>query len=406
MKKAIVLVAVLAMVSMVGGMAYADLNTDLVSYWNFDQGPGTVVLDQSVNGNDGTIKGDPTWVDGVCGNALDFDGVDDYVELPDIDLVPNPFTICAWVSIQDNTLQGSYYIFGRTHGNVAGEYNFAFKRLAENDTNYCLYFDAIRDPAGTTRNAYEAAWTNEPSPMGWHFYCASWDGVARCPDGPGTFGGPYEGVKLYIDGVLQTNITPWGSCDLHPRSGTHLTAIGAYEGREPPTPAPRSGFAIDPIDEVRIYDRELSAEEIQDLYAEGFSCLVPPVTQLNCLGFESPLDKGPVTVKKNRALPHKSQLQDEEGYAVTDADIAAAPVIQVLYESTPGANPEDVTDEALSAGMGTDGNQCVWTEDGKWQFNLKTSNYTAPGTYTVTMQSGDNSEYVIDPTCESQFVIK
>jgi hypothetical protein len=258
------------MVSMVGGMAYADLNTDLVGYWNFDQGPGTVVLDQSVNGNDGTISGDPTWVDGVCGNALDFDG-DDYVEIPvpGIDLVPNPFTICAWVNIQDNTLQGSHYIFGRTHGNVPGEYNFAFKYLEENQTNYCLYFDAIRE-TGTFWKAYESAWTNAPSPTGWHFYCASWDGVARCyPD-------PWEGVKLYIDGQLQTNATGYGSCELFPRSGTHLTAIGVYEGRE--TPANRSGFAIDPMDEIRIYGRELSAEEIQSLYEADLSCLTVPIS--------------------------------------------------------------------------------------------------------------------------------
>ena len=66
---------------------------------------------------------------------------------------------------------------------------------------------------------------------------------------------------------------------------------------------------------------------------------------------------------------------------------------------------EDVTDDALSAGAGTDGNQFELL-DSKWQFNLKTKNYTAAGSYTTTMKSGDTDEYVIDdPTCTGVFVI-
>jgi hypothetical protein len=41
--------------------------------------------------------------------------------------------------------------------------------------------------------------------------------------------------------------------------------------------------------------------------------------------------------------------------------------------------------------------------DEAWHFNLKTKEYTAAGTYTITMVSGDNSEYIVDPTCEAVF---
>ena len=69
-----------------------------------------------------------------------------------------------------------------------------------------------------------------------------------------------------------------------------------------------------------------------------------------------------------------------------------------------GGGPADVTDAALSAGQGTDGNQFEF--DGTtWRFNLKIKNYTAPGTYTVSMVSGDSDEYVIDPVCTGSFVI-
>jgi hypothetical protein len=129
------------------------------------------------------------------------------------------------------------------------------------------------------------------------------------------------------------------------------------------------------------------------------------VPSLSCVGFESPMDGGAVKVKKNRALPHKAQLLDEMGSPLNDLDIAAAPVIQVIFDD--GVLPaEDVSGDALSAGAGTDGNQFEFL-DSKWQFNLKTKNYTGAGTYTTTMVSADTSEYVIDdPSCTGVFVIK
>jgi hypothetical protein len=85
-------------------------------------------------------------------------------------------------------------------------------------------------------------------------------------------------------------------------------------------------------------------------------------------------------------------LFDEEGNLVTDMDIVAAPVVQVLYGSGSVGEAIDVTGSALPAGQGTDGNQFEFTDDLKWQFNLKTQNYTAAGTYTISIVSGDNTE--------------
>ena len=65
---------------------------------------------------------------------------------------------------------------------------------------------------------------------------------------------------------------------------------------------------------------------------------------------------------------------------------------------------EDVTNEALPAGAGTTGNQFEFVNDG-WQFNLKTKNYSAAGTYHVEMVSGDDSEYLVAPMCSGEFVI-
>ena len=52
----------------------------LVGHWSFDEGNGNVVYDYSGNDNTGNIYG-ATWVEGVLGGALSFDGVDDYIEI-------------------------------------------------------------------------------------------------------------------------------------------------------------------------------------------------------------------------------------------------------------------------------------------------------------------------------------
>jgi hypothetical protein len=113
----------------------------------------------------------------------------------------------------------------------------------------------------------------------------------------------------------------------------------------------------------------------------------------------------PVSVKKNRALPLKADIYDADGILMTDAELVSPPVVQVWYDDGE-SEAEDVTDEALPVGDGSEGNQFVFTDDGNWQFNLKTKNYTAPGIYTIFMDSGDATEYVIDPSCETSFVIK
>ncbi|GAH23316.1 unnamed protein product, partial [marine sediment metagenome] len=44
--------------------------------------------------------------------------------------------------------------------------------------------------------------------------------------------------------------------------------------------------------------------------------------------------------------------------------------------------------------------------DQRWHYNLKTRDYSASGTYTVLVDTGDASEYLVDPTCVGEFVIK
>jgi hypothetical protein len=75
---------------------------NLVGWWTLDEGSGLNVLDQSGYGNHGILKSNPQWVTGYDGDALMFDGVDDFVEIPHDETltVNNEVTVMAWINAQ------------------------------------------------------------------------------------------------------------------------------------------------------------------------------------------------------------------------------------------------------------------------------------------------------------------
>jgi hypothetical protein len=84
-----------------------ELKEKLIAYWSFDKGSDDEVTDDSGNGRNGTIVG-PKWAGGKFGSALEFDGVDDYVDLAKTSATLfdgiAEFTITAWVKpVHKNT---------------------------------------------------------------------------------------------------------------------------------------------------------------------------------------------------------------------------------------------------------------------------------------------------------------
>ena len=82
---------------------------DLVAEWHFDEGSGSTVKDNTGNGNDGIIHG-ATWVDGIKGKALKFDGKDDYVEVQDSSSlrINGNIAVEAWVKVSFHCEQALY----------------------------------------------------------------------------------------------------------------------------------------------------------------------------------------------------------------------------------------------------------------------------------------------------------
>jgi hypothetical protein len=82
-----------------------NASADLVAHWAFDEGSGTTAFDSSGNGNDGTLQGDPKWVTGKIGGALEFNGTDSIIDIPySPNMTPSEgTTMSAWVFPMDTT---------------------------------------------------------------------------------------------------------------------------------------------------------------------------------------------------------------------------------------------------------------------------------------------------------------
>ena len=98
------LVGVLLAVMLAGAAGAAS---PPVGDWRMNEGSGTVLVDSSASGNNGTIFGNPTWVAGQHGQAIHFDGTGDYATVPDsasLD-ISSAITMAAWVKPEKTATQ-------------------------------------------------------------------------------------------------------------------------------------------------------------------------------------------------------------------------------------------------------------------------------------------------------------
>ncbi|MFQ6035588.1 MAG: LamG-like jellyroll fold domain-containing protein, partial [Sedimentisphaerales bacterium] len=118
---------VLVMGLVLSSVANAAALPGLIGWYKLDEMVGTTAFDSSGLGNDGHFgpEGDPQWVAGYFGGAVDLDGSDDYIEINSIaDDIPtdNNFSVMAWIKttqtgdgnvIGANTTGSSHdFIFG------------------------------------------------------------------------------------------------------------------------------------------------------------------------------------------------------------------------------------------------------------------------------------------------------
>jgi hypothetical protein len=202
----------------------------LVGHWTFDDGAGTVALDSSGYGNDGILMGDPQWAAGIIGGALDFDGVDDYVDCSNntIFSITDAFSLSVWINWRAATGDWQTVV-------AKGDNAWRLARGGGDTQTMDFGFTDGGDRGWlAVRSAGEV-------PLGeWHHVTATIDKI--------------EGAKIYLDGVLDGNNPDTGGITV----GDYPVFIGDNSQQT-------GRFWDGLIDDVRIYSRVLSADEISQL---------------------------------------------------------------------------------------------------------------------------------------------
>ena len=225
----------------VGASQNQKLTNGLVGLWSFDQNDvaGTVAYDRSGNANNGTMTNGPVRTIGKLGQALSFDGTNDYVETANysssLDLLGTSFTLTAWIKPSGASIG---IIVGNPHSSshVNPWFNWVLAHSVDLDLKPSVFVGC--DQASGHRHFNSPATLNA-----WNHVLVTYDGAL---------------FKFYLNGV------PDGSnaetCSVT-NTNSRKTRIGANT----------VGAEVFPgsIDDVRVYNRVLSAQEIKRLYNIG-----------------------------------------------------------------------------------------------------------------------------------------
>ncbi|GEM_PF-1712694 len=226
---------VIALFGLPAGVQAQGADDGLVAEWHFDDGSGSVLADSSGNGNDGVIHG-ATWVEGKYGKALSFDGVDDCVDcgnaasLDDIAVK----TLVFWVNLNAQTGSGA-----GSHFLNKGSSNGWFIST-EPSKNRNIFGQGFSITYG--RWSFPQFSLNK-----WHQIVVVYDMQSVTND-----------PVIYVDGVSQTVTeysTPSGTANSDAGNNLLISADPSFDR-----------WVDGSIDEVRIYNRALTADEIKELY--------------------------------------------------------------------------------------------------------------------------------------------
>ncbi len=215
-----------------------DLHNGLVGWWKLDDGTGTSAIDSSGSGNTGTLNNGPGWVDGRKGRAVALDGTNDYISMGTSALTSvdnSDKTVSAWIRKTANSQKG--------------------------------IVDKDFDSGGSNYGGW-GLWTQSNGKLWWWTHpskdlldngsqtiaLGEWTHVAI------TWSNSSQTARFYINGTL--NSTQTDNTIVEKASGSADLEIGDLRNH-----LNGGQFAFDgSIDDVRVYNRALSASEITALY--------------------------------------------------------------------------------------------------------------------------------------------
>ncbi len=216
---------------------------ELIGMWNFDEGTGSTAYDETGYENNGTLYGTPSWTTGIDGDAISFDGTDDYVDCGNDSIFnfngTNAFTISCW--IKPENLAAKQGIVGKWGGTVTGNWY---------ESPYMIAFDdygKVRIAIGSeteTGSVYIMA--DNFTVSKWYHIVATYDGYTLC---------------AYLNG--QKKDSAYYNFPL--ASNTQSLKIGVYGNS--------TLYYFDgSIDCVSLYNYSFNANEVMELYISAGIC--------------------------------------------------------------------------------------------------------------------------------------
>ena len=222
----------------------ADITSGLVGYWPLD-GDAT---DKSGSGNDGELVAAPAWGNGRVGQAIELNGSDQLVSVPDFGLVTDTVTFVAWINgWKANEDQWTFtgLVFSRS-----GDSDSTGIHFGTNDTIHYTW----NDNADTT----------------W-----GWEGGPQIPKNKWAM----VAVAIEPDKATAYVYTDADGLQSAVNNITHIEeTVDALEFGHDPTIAVLPRYFDGMIDEVRIYDRALSEEDLRALATSDDAAVAPAGT--------------------------------------------------------------------------------------------------------------------------------
>jgi large repetitive protein len=222
-----------------------DITTGLVGWWKLDEGTGTNAADSSASNNPGTLTAGPAWATGQLGGAVAFTrSSQQYITIPDaapLDIT-GELTLATWVK-PTNLTEGEHHEFiNKTACPSTCDTNYGFGW--EDFGNLRFYF---ANPA----NVYQIYLTTSAVVS-----VGTWTHVAV------TYKLSTSTIVVYVNGSSVTGFASGGSPTTTAiLTNAHPLLLGAF------TTGDATGFLNGALDDVRVYNRALTAGDITALYA-------------------------------------------------------------------------------------------------------------------------------------------
>jgi hypothetical protein len=220
------------------GLSSAKIDEEaIIGMWLFDEGKGDLAKDLSGKGNDGKLMNNPQWLKGKFGQALEFDGKTNYVEVADSSSldVSTEVSISLWVYINNfGTSSGDDVIIDKMCSDPNGAFEILNFSASELEGRFTL-------DTGTTIRLQSGL---KPPDQSWHHYASTFKSGEQ---------------QLYFDGEAVADDSQTGTLiqnDLPIHIGKGVERNYHFDGM---------------IDEVGILNVALTEKDIQTIMNKGLS---------------------------------------------------------------------------------------------------------------------------------------